>query len=258
MFKRIWRVLRVIFYILLPIGVFIAAVLIFPKVEAQQQLIPAERTPRRQLDSIFYAQRIKDLHREFGQNKELLPGYELQNLLALSYYPELKGVKMQFLYKKTLIPLSSRPYAAAMFSPKKDWIYRVIVSSASTESMEPILLKNLPFDAQVGILAHELGHSVHYQPYSFWQVAKFALLYAFDSNFRAVHERSTDETVVYHGLGWQLFDYAKFVRTAPSTKEHYETSKDFIDKYYLTPTEILSVMSRVPSYGNGSGVPAPY
>lgn len=258
MFKRIWRVMRIIGFILLPLAIFIAAVLIFPKVEAQQKLVAAERTPRRQLDSIFYAQRLAELRKEFGENKDLLPGFELQNLLALSYYPELKGVKMQFVYRNALIPLSSRPNALTMFGKKEEWVYRVIVSSASTESMEPILLKNLPFDAQVGILAHEMGHTAHYQQYNFWQMAKFALLYAFDTHFRAIHERSTDETVIYHGLGWQLFDYAKFARTDPSTAEHYKASKDFIDKYYLTPANILSVMSHVPIYGNGSAVPAPY
>lgn len=258
MFKRIWRVMRIIGFILLPLAIFIAAVLIFPKVEAQQKLLAAERTPRRQLDSIFYAQRLADLRRDFGENKELLPGFELQNLLALSYYPELKGVKMQFVYKNTFIPLSSRPDALTMFGKREKWVYRVIVSSKSAESMEPILLKHLPFDAQVGILAHEIGHTAHYQPYNFWQMAKFAILYAVDTDFRAIHERSTDEIVIYHGLGWQLFDYAKFVRTDPTTTEHYQSSKDFIDKFYLTPTDILSVMSRVPIYGNGTAVPAPY
>lgn len=256
MFKRIWRVLRVLFFVLLPFAVFIAAVLIFPKVEAQQTLIAATRTPMRQLDSVFYAQRIADLRREFGIKKELPPGFELQTLLALSYYPELKEVAIQFKYKNTLIPLSSRPNALTIFEKKEQWVYQVIISSESTANMEPILIHHLPFNAQVGIIAHELGHTVHYQQFDFWQMLKFGILYAVNGNFRAVHERSTDETVIYHSLGWQLFEYAKFVRTDATTAKHYETSKDFLDKNYLTPTDVLEVMSRVPSYG--SGTPAPY
>ncbi|MFN7118314.1 MAG: hypothetical protein ACK4TA_16050 [Saprospiraceae bacterium] len=243
------KILRWLLAILLPFALLIGAILIFPKIEAQQELKPSTRTPIRQIDSLFYAQRFVDYKKEFGKKKVLLPGFELQTLLALSYYPELRDVEIQFIYKKAWIPLSSRPYLPSMFQKRDKWIYRIIVSSESAAGMEPILLKNLPFNAQVGILAHELGHTLHYQKYGFWQMLKFALLYAFDADFRATHERSTDEQVVYHSLGWQLFDYAKFVRTDPSTVAGYESSKDFLDKYYLTPANVMEVMNQVPNYG---------
>lgn len=254
------KILRWLLAILLPLALFVAGVLLFPNVEAQQKLTLSTRTPIRQIDSLFYAQRLEDYKKEFGKKKVLLPGYELQTLLALSYYPELRDVEIHFLYKKAFIPLSSRPHAPTLFGKREKWVYRVIVSSQSMESMDPILLKNLPFNAQVGILAHELGHTLHYQQFDFWQVLKFALLYAFDSNFRAIHERSTDAQVVYHSLGWQLFDYATFVRTDPSTIKHYESSKDFIDKFYLMPMEIMQVMDQVPNYGSPTPTtpPAPY
>lgn len=254
------KILRWLLAIVVLLVLFIGAVLIFPAIEAQQEPMPSKRTPIRQIDSLYYAQRFDDYEKEFGKKKVLLPGFELQTLLALSYYPELRDVEVHFLYEKAWIPLSSRPKALSMFNKRDKWIYQVIVSSKSTESMDPILMKNLPFNAQVGILAHELGHTLHYQEYGFWQMLKFALLYAFDSKFRAVHERSTDEQVIYHSLGWQLFDYAKFVRTDPSTIQHYEASKDFLDQYYLTPMEIMEVMNRLPNYGvaPSAATPAPY
>lgn len=254
------KILRWLLAILLPLALFIAGVLLFPKVEAQQKLTLSPRTPIRQIDSLFYAQRFEDYKKEFGNKKVLLPGYELQTLLALSYFPELRDVEIQFLYKKAFIPLSSRPRTRSMFSKRDKWVYNVIVSSGSIKSMDPILMKNLPFNAQVGILAHELGHTLHYQQYGFWQMLKFAILYTFDSNFRAIHERSTDAQVVYHSLGWQLFDYAKFVRTDPSTIKSYESSKDFLDKFYLTPTEVMQVMNEVSNYGSPTPAtpPAPY
>lgn len=254
------KIFRWLLAILIPLVLFFGAVLLFPKTEAQQELKASTRTPIRQIDSLFYAQRFADYEKEFGKKKVLLPGFELQTLLALSYYPELRDVEIHFLYKKALIPLSSRPYLPSMFKPRDQWVYRIIVSSESMQSMDPILLKNLPFNAQVGILAHELGHTLHYQKYGFWQMMKFAILYAFNGKFRATHERSTDEQVIYHSLGWQLFDYAKFVRTDPTTIEGYESSKDFLDKNYLTPAEVIEVMNRVPNYGAAPAVttPAPY
>jgi hypothetical protein len=251
-------ILRWLLVILFFLAIFVAGVLLFPRVKAQQNLTLSTRTPIRQIDSLFYAQRFADYKKEFGKKKVLLPGFELQTLLALSYYPELRDVEIHFVYQKALIPLSSRPAALTMFRKRDRWVYRIIVSSESLKSMEPILLKNLPFNAQVGILAHELGHTKHYHQYGFWQMLKFAILYAFDGNFRATHERSTDQQVIYHSLGWQLFDYATFVRTDSTTVENYESAKSFLDKTYLMPMDILEVMSQLPNYGSPTPAPAPY
>lgn len=226
----------------------LALAYIFPTVQAPQNLTVAPVPPQRDLDSLFFAMQMDSLKIKFGNRKILPQGYELQTLVALSYFPELKDVRINFRYKKAFIPLSSRPNLFSMLASKKNWEYRVIVSSESIESMEPILLKNLPFNAQVGILAHELAHTAHYQQYNFWQLLKFGMRYTLDSKFRALHERSTDEKVVYQGLGWQLLDYAKFIRTDPTTVQHYEASKDFLDKNYLKPAEVLEVMSRIPGY----------
>ncbi len=248
------KILRPLLFFVLGIAVFFGAVLLFPKIEPKQQLEASKIMPVRQLDSLYWAMQIDELQKEFGNNKTLLPGFELQTLLALRYFPELKDVRINFVYKKALIPLSSRPNLFTMFGNRKNWEFRVIVSSKSMESMEPILLKNLPFDAQVAILAHELGHTLHYQQYGFWQLLKFGLMYALNSDFRATHERSTDEQVIYHSLGWQLFEYAEYVRTDPSAAANYESSKDFLDKYYMTPMEIMQVMTTIGSYG----MAAPY
>ncbi|MDX1942035.1 MAG: hypothetical protein SFU99_15845 [Saprospiraceae bacterium] len=246
MIKKIFRFLL---FLLLVLVLFFGAVFIFPKIEPKQTLGISKIMPVRQLDSLYWAMQIETLRKEFGNRKTLVPGYELQTLLALRYFPELKDVRVNFVYKKAVIPLSSRPNLFTMFGNRKNWEFRVIVSNKSLDSMEPILLKNLPFDAQVAILAHELGHTKHYQKYGFWQLLKFGLMYAINSEFRAIHERSTDETVIYQGLGWQLFEYAKFVRTDPTTIKGYEASKDFLDKNYMTPADIMEVMTHINTYG---------
>ncbi|MBK7871706.1 MAG: hypothetical protein IPJ74_14040 [Saprospiraceae bacterium] len=243
------KILRFLLFLLLALVLFFGAVLIFPKIEPKQKLEVSKIMPVRQLDSLYWAMQIETLRKEFGNNKTLLPGYELQTLLALRHFPELKDVRVNFVYKKAVIPLSSRPNLFTMFGKRENWEFRVIVSNKSLDSMEPILLKNLPFDAQVAILAHELGHAKHYQQYGFWQLLKFGLMYAINSEFRAIHERSTDEIVIYHSLGWQLFEYAKYVRTDPSTIEGYEASKDFLDKNYMTPADIMEVMNNINAYG---------
>lgn len=251
MFKKI---LRTLLFILLGVLVLIGATLLIPKAEAQQQLTPSEIMPVRQFDSLYWAMQREILQKEFGEHKTLLPGFELQCLLALRHFPELKDARIRFVYQKALIPLASRPAFFSLFGKRSRREYRIIVSKDSGQAMEPILLKNLPFDAQVAILAHELGHAAHYEQLSTWGLFKFGLLYLVSADFRARHERSTDERVIYHALGWQLFEYARYVRTAPDAVSQYEAMQEFLDSTYLTPSDILEALGRVPIYG----LSAPY
>ena len=100
-------------------------------------------------------------------------------------------------------------------------------------------MRSLPFDAQVGILAHELGHVVYYERLNTLEIANWGLRYLFYDEFRAEHEKTTDLMPIYHGMGWQILEYATYIRTDPSTKPMYEAYADeFIDKYYMTHHEI--------------------
>ena len=66
----------------------------------------AEISVVREYEEIAEQQRYDQLLLEFGNNKELPPGYELQALLALSHYPELKDIKIRFIVDDVGIPLS--------------------------------------------------------------------------------------------------------------------------------------------------------
>ena len=48
---------------------------------------------------------------------------------------------------------------------------------------------------------------------------------------------------VYHGLGSQIYQYAYYVRRDPSCEAFYEEEKGFMDKYYVTDTELQEVIS---------------
>ena len=120
--------------------------------------------------------------------------------------------------------------------------YQILLNDAEHSYFEPILLRSLPFDAQVGILAHELGHVAYYHQLNIFQFGKWGLKYLLDDDFRAAHERSTDLMPVYHGLGSQIYQYAYYVRYDPSCISFYEKGRDFMDKYYMTDKELLETM----------------
>ncbi len=173
-----------------------------------------------------------------GDNKGLPPGYELAAAIAYSAYPELKDVKIDMILTDKGAPMESNFDLWTMFVPgKKNRQYKILLREGEA-SFDPIFMKNLPLDAQVGILAHELGHVVYYHERNLLKIGKWGLKYLNDPEFRATHERTTDLMPVYHGLGSQIWQYAYFVRYDPSCVEIYARGKQFMDTFYMTDEEL--------------------
>ena len=186
---------------------------------------------------------LDSLKNLIGSNKGLAEGFELASALAYSAYPELKDVKVEMVMTLKGAPMESNFNIWSLLWPgRKNRQYRILLNGAKGTFFDPILLRSLPFDAQVGILAHELGHVVYYHKLSLFKIGKWGLKYLKDDQFRATHERTTDLMAVYHGLGSQIYQYAYFVRKDSSCLELYEKEKDFIDKYYMTDTELLEYL----------------
>lgn len=184
-----------------------------------------------------------------GPNKGLPEGFEIQALLAYSAYPELKGVKIDMLLTQEGAPMESNFNIWSLFGSGRNRHYRILLNNASNTPYDEILLKALPFDAQVGILAHELGHVAYYHRHNTFQIGKWGLSYLLNDEFRAAHEQSTDLTVMYHGLGGQIWQYAYYVRYGDCCKATYaEFGNDFMDKYYLSDKAIKEAMEEHELY----------
>ena len=191
-----------------------------------------------------YEQSIDSLISELGYRKELAEGFELQTLLALRHYPELKNTHIKFIIKKAFIPLASRPSMFSLLRQGDRRTYRVIISDKSLPQMDAVLLKNLPFNAQVAIIGHELAHAAEYETLNSYQLSAVGLLY-FSGSFRASMEKGTDKRTIEHGLGWQLLEYAEHVREVSGSNKK---QIDFMDKFYMNPEEIRTLIEQSESY----------
>lgn len=170
--------------------------------------------------------------------------------LALTAYPELKDASIHFVLTDGGAPMESNFKLTTLLGDRKNRVYEVRLNDAENSMFEGILMRDLHFNAQVGIIAHELGHVLYYEQLSTLQIAKWGLMYLFSFDFRATHERTTDELVVYRGLGSQLYQYAWFVRYAPQNKELYVNWGQFMDKFYLTDKEILKKQRELQQSGD--------
>lgn len=212
--------------------------------EKDPQPVIVQKEYSSEVDStLYYA-----LWKEFGHNKKLAKGYEYQCLLALSHYPELKRTRIDFQLKPAFLPLASRPDPASILLPWKKRTYLVVISTESEDFFEPILLHNTPFNEQVGVLGHELGHTVFYQDKNSFQLIRIAYQYQYNNEYKIQFERDTDKRAIAHGLGYQILDFAYFVRRKFGMSE--EEIEAETGGMYLSPNEIVGEMEKYTFYEN--------
>jgi len=228
--------------ILLSLIFLVAATVAFQNVDPAQKEPPDK--PYAFADTL--ANRPYDLDsikRIIGENKGLPPGFETAAAIAYSAFPQLKDVNIDMILTGEGAPMESTVEIGSLFRGRDHRRYLILLNDAHNTFFDPILLRSLPFDAQVGILAHELGHVAYYHDLNIFEFGNWGLNYLRDDEFRATHERTTDLVPIYHGLGSQIYQYAYFVRNDPTCKSLYAHGKDFMDKYYLTDKELAAAMA---------------
>lgn len=188
--------------------------------------------------------KVDSLRSNFGVNKTYPEEFELQILIALSHYPQLKYTRITFEKTKSFIPLVSRPKTLTTFRNKKKWHYKIIISDGGEFCYNDVLLKNVPFNAQIGIIGHELAHTMYYQDKSWTDMLGIGLNYI-NPGYRAHFEKDTDRRAINHGFGWQLYEYANYTRgLSKMTKSHVE----WIDQFYLNGENVLMYMKESGVY----------
>ncbi len=190
------------------------------------------------------------------QNQKKIPDeITPQVLIAMSFYPELSDTKIIFRYRKRKTPLASRPRIRSTFRKKENRTYVITISTKSNTKLTPILFSNLPFNAQIGVLGHELGHITGYKNKNTWQLLG---LYLRLLNAEHVNEFefNTDHTTIAHGLGYQLYDWSQYVRQALDIPEWRGASdanynkKTNMDQRYMNPLTVQSHIRSNDIYGN--------
>ncbi len=233
-------VLRFILGLLTLFGLLLLTIWV-QQVAPEQQ--PPEFTPYQFADTLAHRHYDLDsLKAIIGSNKGLPPGFEVAAAIAYSAYPQLREVTIDMVMTDYGPPMMADIEIWTLFGPRNKRKYIVKLNDQRDTHFDEILLRSLPFDAQVGILAHELGHVAYYHNLNIFQFAKWGLRYLWEDDFQVAHERTTDLMPVYHGLGSQIYQYAYYVRKDPSCIAFYERGKDFMDKYYMTDVALKAAI----------------
>lgn len=135
------------------------------------------------------------LYLNYSSNKKFVKDFELQSLIALSYYPELKDVPITFRYLDIKTTMEVRP---EYFSALKSYNRKYIIFIDTNAHKESVLLKDVSFNAQIGVIGHELAHIIDYEHRSVTSLLLLAFKYMV-LNKQAKYERSIDEVTIKRG-----------------------------------------------------------
>lgn len=196
------------------------------------------------------AQLLADELREtFGKNKTFLPGFELPALTALSFYPELIDVNIEFRFVKSNTPLSTRPKYSTILKPAKERTYVVYITNKIRKGREDILPENLSFNVLTGLFAHEFSHICDYLHKSSFEAIAIALKYPLKP-YKKILERKIDLLTVAHGMGNQLMEFGQMITNLRKRQPKDGYYKTYFD-YYLRPDEIQRILTMRAERSNG-------
>ncbi len=161
---------------------------------------------------------------------------------ALKYFPELAS-KQVFIYQTSFFGIqhASRAYPPLLIPGhlKSRWIYPIVINKRQEIKT---FLKTLSEEQKIGLIAHELSHTLAYSRLSTLGVLLFAMKYAISKEFVRKIERETDLRVIKRGAGKFLFLERIAVFKFRENKPYPET-----EDTYISPVKILANLKKYPN-----------
>lgn len=161
--------------------------------------------------------------------------------VALSHYPELNGVAIDFKFKNKIrkSTMQAQPNFLSVFCNKSKRKYKILISENFKIGETLYLTKNIPADVLIGWLGHELGHVMDYQYRSGFNLISFGLGYLFSEKALKKAERTADTFAVNHGMERYILATKNFILNEAGFPEAYINR---IKRFYLSPEEIMMLV----------------
>lgn len=180
----------------------------------------------------------------FQENK-IIPKPILEEAkTALSYYPELKDVRIEFKYKEDIKKsfMQAQPEFSNLFKGKDDRSYNIYISSRFLIEEEEFSMDDVPSEVLIGWLGHELGHIMDYREKSAMGLIIFGFRYITSSNYIKEAERAADTYAVNAGMSDYILATKDFILNHSHLSDSY---KERIARLYLSPEEIIVLVNQL-------------
>ncbi|KZS38898.1 hypothetical protein AWE51_15060 [Aquimarina aggregata] len=157
---------------------------------------------------------------------------------ALSHYPELEEISIEFKLKPTLKKsfMKAQPKLSSIFKSKEKRAYVILMSTTFKIDNMELHIKDIPENVLIGWLGHELGHIMDYLTKSSFNLVLFGIQYLISPNYIRQAERIADTYAIKHSMQDYILATKRFILNHSSLSEKYKAR---IRRLYLSPDEIL-------------------
>ena len=176
------------------------------------------------------------------QGNKIIPKNILEEAnVALSFYPELEDVHIEFSYKKNIKNafMQAQPKIGHLLKKKENRGYNVFMSDKLLIEDEEFSMAEIPSEVLIGWLGHELGHIMDYLDKSAMELVKFGAKYVSSEAFVKEAERTADTYAINTGMGNYIFATKDFILNHSYFSDSYKERKI---RLYLSPAEILVIV----------------
>lgn len=181
------------------------------------------------------------------EGKKIIPE-EIKHvaLTALSFYPELKNIKIEFKFSENIRKsvMQAQPKYVTMYKSRQKRTYLIKLSQYFIIKQHQIKIHELPNDVLIGWIGHELGHIIDYMKRNAWSMLLFGIGYSSSKSFIISAERAADTYAINRGLGQYILQTKKFIMEKAGMPESYIQR---MNRLYLPPEEIIDLMKNQKS-----------
>lgn len=171
---------------------------------------------------------IQILRNSYSINKKYPKQYETEFLTALSYFPKLRNVNIE-VKEKHLEDAALESQPVFRLIGKREYVIYISPFSEN-KYIHYSLFHNLPFNARVGVIGHELAHIENYNSKSLLSLIAEFLFYNFSEKYFNRIENQTEKSVIEHGLGFQLLSWSEY--------QYFTKIARGLDDAYFSPNRI--------------------
>tara|TARA_R110002096_G_scaffold431563_1_gene647002 strand:+ start:35986 stop:36531 length:546 start_codon:yes stop_codon:yes gene_type:complete len=175
-------------------------------------------------------------------NKSIPEYIKNEAQMALSFYPELENVPIEFKLTRNMSSsvMKAQPKFISLFKNKNKREYVILISRHFDIKKRELHTSYIPKEVLIGWLGHELGHIMDYHNRSRINLIGFGLRYLFSNSFVRKAEQTADRYAVRHNMKDYILATKDYILNHTELSDRY---KEKIKRLYVSPEQVLEFVN---------------
>jgi hypothetical protein len=171
---------------------------------------------------------------------------------VLRFYPNMQVKTILVKYKKSTTIAKVKPTFSSLFKAPNQRVYKVYFSRVSKSTLDSVLLKNLSFNSQLGLIANQISTIEDISTSGFFNCVSW---YFKQTSSRKKNKLAKDAQLktLEMGLGYQLLSLSseieeKLMIDNWKTTKGYKNYTKYIKSSFLKSNQIVDFIKDMPVY----------